>query len=134
MWISVDSFVNYFRGNMMETVNIFLIGAGTGVVLSIISMLIISAANAEQYPLGGFLPALWMVADLGVTSQLVAAGILMMGGMTGYYLVLTFWRERPESLKKGVPQQNNDPDDSPVKITTEHPTLTVSGKSLAEFL
>ena len=118
----------------METVNIFLIGAGTGVVLSIISMLIISAANAEQYPLGGFLPALWMVADLGVTSQLVAAGILMMGGMTGYYLLLTFWRERPESLKKGVPQQNNDPDDSPVEITTEHPTLTVSGKSLAEFL
>lgn len=118
----------------MATVNIFLIGAGTGVVLSIISMLIISAANAEQYPLGGFLPALWMVADLGVTSQLVAAGILMMGGMTGYYLVLTFWRERPESLKKGVPQQNDGPDDSPVEITTEHPTLTVSGKSLAEFL
>ena len=127
-------FINFFRGNMMATVNIFLIGAGTGAVLSIVSMLIISSAKAEQYPLGGFLPALWMVADLGVTSQLVAAGILMMGGMTGYYLVLTFWRERPESLKKGVPQQNNDPDDSPFKITTEHPTLTVSGKSLAEFL
>ena len=118
----------------MEIVNIFLIGAGTGVVLSIFSMLIISAENAEKYPLGGFLPALWMVADLGVTSQLVAAGILMMGGMTGYYLVLTFWRERPESLQKGVPQQNDGPDDSPVEITTEHPTVTVSGKSLAEFL
>ena len=118
----------------METVNIFLIGAGTGVVLSIISMLIISAANAEQYPLGGFLPALWMVADLGVTSQLVAAGILMMGGMTGYYLGLPFWRERPESLQKGVPQQTDGPDDSPAEITTEHHTLTVSGKSLAEFL
>ena len=119
---------------MITTLNIFLIGAGTGIVLSIISMLLIGTANAEQYPLGGFLPALWMVADLGVTSQLVAAGILMMGGMTGYYLLLTFWRERPESLKNGVPQQNNDPDDSPVEITTEHPTLTVSGKSLAEFL
>ena len=118
----------------METLNIFFIGAGTGVVLSIISMLIISAANADQYPLGGFLPALWMVADLGVTSQLVAAGILMMGGITGYYLLLTFWRERPESLQKVVPQQNDVPDESPVEITTEHPTLTVSGKSLAEFL
>ena len=118
----------------METVNIFLIGAGTGVVLSIISMLIISAVNAEQYPLGGFLPALWMVSDLGVTSQLVAAGILIMGGMTGYYLVLTIWSERPEFIKKGVSQQNDAPHDSPVKITTEHPTLTVSGKSLAEFL
>ena len=117
----------------MAIVNIFLIGAGTGVVLSIVSMLIIGAANAEQYPLGGFLPALWMVAALGVTSQLVADGILMMGGMTGYYLVLTFWSERPESLKKGVPQQNDGPDVSP-EITTEHPTLTVSGKSLAEFL
>ena len=119
---------------MMETVNIFLIGAGTGVVLSIISMLIISATNAEQYPLGGFLPALWMLADLGVTSQLVVAGILMMGGMTGYYLVLSFWRERPESLKKGVPQHNDGKNDLPVEITIEHPTVTVSGKSLAEFL
>jgi len=118
----------------METANIFLIGAGTGVVLSIISMLIISAAKAEQYPLGGFLPALWMVADLGVTSQLVVAGLLMMGGMTGYYLILTFWRERPESLRNGVPQQNDTPHGPPVEIITEHPTLTVSGKSLAEFL
>ena len=75
-----------------------------------------------------------MVADLGVTSQLVATGILMMGGMTGYYLVLAFWRERPESLKKVAPQQKDDPDHSPVEITTEHPSLTVSGKSLAEFL
>ena len=119
---------------MIATLNIFLIGAGTGAVLSIVSMLIISSAKAEQYPLGGFLPALWMVADLGVTSQLVAAGILMMGGITGYYMLLTLWRERPESLKKRVPQQNDDPDDSPVEITTEHPTVTVSGKSLAEFL
>ena len=118
----------------METVNIFIIGAGTGAVLSIISMIIISVANAQQYPVGGFLPALWMLADLGVTSQLVTAGILMMGGMTGYYMLLTFWKERPESLKKRVPQQNDDPDDSPVEITTEHPTVTVSGKSLAEFL
>jgi len=118
----------------METVNIFIIGAGTGAVLSIISMIIISVANAQQYPVGGFLPALWMLADLGVTSQLVTAGILMMGGMTGYYMLLTFWSERPEFLNKRFTQQNKDPDDSPVGITTEHPTLTVRGKSLAEFL
>ena len=118
----------------METFNIFLIGTGTGIVFSVISMLLINANNAEQYPVGGFLPALWMVAELGVDSKIVVAGILMMGGMTGYYLVLTFWRERAESLKKGVPQQNDDPDESLVEITTEHPTVTVSGKSLAEFL
>jgi len=40
----------------METFNIFLIGAGTGTVFSVISMLLINANNAEQYPVGGFLP------------------------------------------------------------------------------
>ena len=118
----------------METLNIFLIGAGTGAVLSIISMLVLSAANAEQYPLGGFLPALWMLTDLGVTSQLVVAGILMMGGMTGYFLMLTFYRERPKAFKNEIPKQNDDPPDSQVEIHAEHHSLTVSGKSLAEFL
>jgi len=55
----------------METFNIFLIGAGTGTVFSVISMLLINANNAEQYPVGGFLPALWMVAELGVDSKIV---------------------------------------------------------------
>jgi len=118
----------------METLNIFLIGTGTGAFLSIISMLIINVRNSEQYPLGGILPALWMVADLGVTSKLVVAGILVMGGMTGYYLILTFWRERQTNIKNTVQQQKNDPHDLEAETISEQSTLTVSGKSLAEFI
>jgi len=115
----------------METLNILLIGAGTGVVLAIVSMLLINAENSEQYPLGGFLPALWMVTDLGVDSRIMVAGILMMGGMTGFYLTLTFWKER---LKDNSAPATHSAHDSNAITDDEHQTITVSGKSLAEFL
>ena len=118
----------------METFNIFLIGAGTGAVFSVISMLLINANNAEQYPVGGFLPALWIVAELGVDSKIVVAGILMMGGMTGYFLILTIWKRRPEALIKTQPQKTHVSGDSKLETEDEHSTVTVSGKSLAEFL
>ena len=118
----------------METFNIFLIGAGTGTIFSVISMLLINANNAEQYPVGGFLPALWMVAELGVDSKIVVAGILMMGGMTGYFLILTIWKRRPEELIKTQPQETHVSSNSKLVIEDEHSTITVNGKSLAEFL
>ena len=118
----------------METLNILLIGAGTGAVLAIASMLLINASNSEQYPLGGFLPALWMVADLGVDSKVVVAGILMMGGMTGFYLILTFWKERPAVLRSNPAHATHTAHDVEAVTTDEHAAITVSGKSLAEFL
>ncbi|MEC9383980.1 MAG: hypothetical protein VYD06_05980 [SAR324 cluster bacterium] len=118
----------------METLNILLIGAGTGAILAIVSMLLINASNSEQYPLGGFLPALWMVADLGVDSKVVVAGILMMGGMTGFYLTLTFWKERPAVLRSNPALVTHTANDTEAVTTDEHTTITVNGKSLAEFL
>ena len=93
-----------------------------------------NANNAEQYPVGGFLPALWMVAELGVDSKIVVAGILMMGGMTGYFLILTIWKIRPEALIKTRPQETQVSGDAKLVAEDEHSTVTVSGKSLAEFL
>ena len=119
----------------METLNILLIGLGTGAVFSVISMLLINANNAEQYPVGGFLPALWMVAELGVDSKIVVAGILMMGGMTGYFLILTVWKIRPEELiKKQLKQESQFDSDEKTTVSKKHSTVTVRGKSLAEFL
>jgi|TARA_B110000881_G_C18447607_1_gene449347 hypothetical protein len=119
---------------MMETLNILLIGAGTGAILAIVSMILINASNSEHYPLGGFLPALWMVTDLGVDSKVVVAGILMMGGMTGFYLTLTFWKERPVALRSTLAQATHSAHDAEAETTDEHATITVQGKSLAEFL
>ena len=121
----------------MEVINILLIGASTGVIFAIISILIINTSNSEKYPIGGFLPALWMVADLGESSKLVAAGLLMMGGITGFYLMLAFRKLRFETLRNKFQIQ---PEEEQVKQVTEENiakgqgTITVKGKSLAEFL
>ena len=121
----------------MEAINILLIGASTGVIFAIISILIINTSNSERYPVGGFLPALWMVADLGESSKLVAAGLLMMGGITGFYLMLAFRKLRFETLRNKFQIQ---PEEKQVKQVTEENitegqgTITVKGKSLAEFL
>jgi hypothetical protein len=119
---------------MMEILYLLLIGAGTGAIFAIISMVLINASNSEKYPLGGFLPALWMVADLGVDSKVVVAGILMMGGMTGFYLTLTFWKERPTALRSNLAQATHSPDDAEAVTVQGNATITVSGKSLAQFL
>ena len=121
----------------MEVINILLIGASTGVLFAIISILIINTSNSERYPIGGFLPALWVVADLGESSKLVAAGLLMMGGITGFYLMLAFRKLRFETLRNKFQIQ---PEEKQVKQVTEETiaegqgTITVKGKSLAEFL
>ena len=121
----------------MEAINILLIGACTGVIFAIISILIINTSNSERYPIGGFLPALWVVADLGESSKLVAAGLLMMGGITGFYLMLAFRKLRFETLRNKFQIQ---PEEKQAKQVTEENiaegqgTITVKGKSLAEFL
>ena len=121
----------------MEAINILLIGASTGVIFAIISILIINTSNSERYPVGGFLPALWIVADLGESSKLLAAGLLMMGGITGFYLMLAFRKLRFETLRNKFQRQ---PEEKQVKQVTEENiaegqgTITVKGKSLAEFL
>ena len=118
----------------MEAINILLIGASTGVIFSIISILIINTSNSERYPVGGFLPALWMVADLGESSKLVAAGLLMMGGITGFYLMLAFRKLSFEALRNKFQIQPEKKQVAEEKNAEGQATITVKGKSLAEFL
>ena len=118
----------------MEAINILLIGAGTGVIFAIISILIINTSNSEKYPVGGFLPALWMVADLGESSKLVAAGLLMMGGITGFYLMLAIRKLKFDVLREKFQIQPEEKKVTEENIAKGHGTITVKGKSLAEFL
>ena len=113
----------------MEALSILLTGLGTGVLFAIISILIINTSNSEKYPIGGFLPALWMVADLGESSKIEAAGLLMMGGITGFYIMLGFRKLRVDTLNEKLKVQ---PDENQVSGGQE--TLIVKGKSLSEFL
>ena len=118
----------------MEAINILLIGASSGVIFAIISILIINTSNSERYPVGGFLPALWMVADLGESSKLVAAGLLMMGGITGFYLMLAFRKLRFKALRNKFQIQPEEKLVTEENIAEGHGTITVKGKSLAQFL
>ena len=58
----------------------------------------------------------------------------MMGGMSGFYLTLTFWKVRPESLNSSLHQGKDISENSKGIETDENSTITVSGKSLADFL
>ena len=119
---------------IMEAINILLIGASSGVIFAIISILIINTPNSEKYPVGGFLPALWMVADLGESSKLVAAGLLMMGGITGFYLMLSFRKIKFDALRNKFQIQPEEKQNTEENIGERQGTITVKGKSLAEFL
>ena len=118
----------------MEAVSILLTGLGTGVLCAIISILIINTSNSEKYPVGGFLPALWMLADLGESSKLLVAGLLIMGGITGFYLMLGFRKLKFEALKNKLKIQPDEKQVTTVNIAEGQSTVTVKGKSLAEFL
>ena len=118
----------------MEAINILLIGAGTGAIFAIISIIIINTSNSERYPIGGFLPALWMVADLGESSKLVAAGLLMMGGITGFYLMVAIRKLNFDTLKNKFQIMPEEKQITEENIAEKHGTITVKGKSLAEFL
>ena len=118
----------------MEAINILLLGASSGVIFAIISILIINTPNSEKYPVGGFLPALWIVADLGESSKLVAAGLLMMGGITGFYLMLSFRKLKFDALRNKFQIQPEEKQVTEDNIAEGQATITVKGKSLAEFI
>ena len=120
----------------MEIFLILAIGFGSGLLLSILSIALMNSVNAERFPLGGFLPALWVVADLGNTSQIVRAGCLVMGGLLGYYLILAMWRGIPKQLSEVLPDHapahHEDPDDS--VSTDKGKEEIIRSQHLADFL
>ena len=119
----------------MEIFQIIGIGFGSGMLLSILSIAFFNSSNAEKFPLGGFLPALWLVRDLGGSSQLVEGGMLLMGGMLGYYLILSMWRGMPNKLSEMmlVSEDVDYPGETKVSVKSEEETI-IRGKPLADFL
>ena len=118
----------------MEAINILLIGSSTGAIFAIISILIINTSNSERYPVGGFLPALWMVADLGESSKLEVASLLIMGGITGFYIMISLRKLKFEAFRNKLQFRSDEKHESEANITKKHETITVKGKSLAKFL
>jgi hypothetical protein len=63
--------------------------------------------------------------DLGVGTQVVAAGLLLMSGLFGYYLMIFIWRGRPKLFALAQGHEESAP-------ATRVETIT--GKTLADFL
>ena len=121
----------------METFDIFFIffmGTITGVFFSFVSMIIINADNSEKYPVGGFFPALLMFIDFPVESQIIVSGLLIMGGLTGFYISLSFWKEGAANIKLNVKDEKTDFFDSKAQTSKIEKVITVEGKSLKQFL
>ena len=117
----------------MEILQIIAIGFGSGMLLSVLSIAFFNSSNPEKFPLGGFLPALWLVSDLGGSSQLVEGGLLMMGGMLGYYLILAMWRGRPKSFSGIIPESSTH-EPAPERVEESTEGKVIQGKPLADFL
>ena len=77
----------------MVYAGIFLVGAIAGVGGAKIMLVLTSSENARNYPLGGLAPAILIVFDLGQTSAILGAGILVLGGLFGYYLLVAMWEK-----------------------------------------
>ena len=80
------------------------------------------------------MPALWMVTDLGETSKIEAGGLLMMGGIAGFYIMLAFRKLRFEAFRNKLQLQSVEKDANKENLSDSQGTITVKGKSLAEFL
>ncbi|MBF0288502.1 MAG: hypothetical protein HQM14_11855 [SAR324 cluster bacterium] len=82
----------------MTYAGMLLIGAIIGIACAkIMVMFITDTANAEMYPVGGFIPAGMIVFDLGQNSAILGAGVLVMGGLFGYYLLIAIWKRYVQS-------------------------------------
>lgn len=112
----------------MEILSTLLIGTGTGLVLGVLGMILFTSDKADEYPSLGLLPTGLMVMDLGVGSQVVAAGLLLMSGLFGYYLMIFLWRGRPKLL--ALAQGHGSAHEPSPAASTE----TTTGKTLADFL
>ncbi|MBF0277716.1 MAG: hypothetical protein HQM13_08000 [SAR324 cluster bacterium] len=75
----------------MVYAGIFLIGAIGGLACAKIMLFLTTSENARNYPLGGFAPAVLIIFDLGQNSAVLGGGILAMGGLFGYYLLVSVW-------------------------------------------
>ena len=119
----------------MEIFQIITIGFGSGLLLSVLSIAFFNSSNAEKFPLGGFLPALWLVSDLGGSSQLAEAGMLVMGGMLGYYMILSMWRGMPNRFSENLPQDQDAGHPIAAIVSKQAAEESIiSGKPLADYL
>ena len=79
----------------MAFLQILILAATLGLFIGALTLLLAGCEQAERYPGLAIIPGALVGLDLGLTSQWGEFSLLLIGGLTGYFLMLGFWRDRP---------------------------------------
>ena len=79
----------------MAFIQILILAAILGLFIGAFTLLLAGCERAERYPGLAIIPGALVGLDLGLTSQWGEFSLLLIGGLTGYFLMLGFWRDRP---------------------------------------
>ena len=80
----------------MAFLQILILAATLGLFIGAFTLLMAGCERAELYPGLAIIPGALVGLDLGLTSQWGEFSLLLIGGLTGYFLILGFWRDRPK--------------------------------------
>ena len=110
----------------MAFLQILILATILGFLIGAFTILLAGSQRAERYPGLAIIPGALVGLDLGLTSQWGEFSLLVIGGLTGYFLMLGFWRDRP-SVDGLLPQSNHFP--LPATPTVSQSTKATDAKS-----
>ena len=110
----------------MAFLQILILATILGLLIGAFSLLLVGSQRAERYPGLAIIPGALVGFDLGLTSQWGEFSLLVIGGLTGYFLMLCLWRDRP-SVQGLLPQSSHLP--SPATPTVSQSTTATDAKS-----
>ena len=108
----------------MAFLQILIMATILGLFIGAFTLLLAGGERALRFPGFAIIPGALVGIDLGLTSQWGEFSLLVIGGLTGYFLMLGIWRDRP--TVQGLLALNNQ------SSNKDEPTLgdsTTDGKS-----
>jgi hypothetical protein len=79
----------------MAFLQILILATILGLFIGAFTLLLAGSERAERFPGFAIIPGALVGLDLGLSSQWGEFSLLVIGGLTGYFLMLCFWRDRP---------------------------------------
>ena len=110
----------------MAFLQILILATILGFLIGAFTILLAGSQRAERYPGLAIIPGALVGLDLGLTSQWGEFSLLVIGGLTGYFLMLGLWRDR-SSVQGWLPQGNHLP--SPSTPAVSQSTSATDAKS-----
>ena len=109
----------------MAFLQILIMAAILGLFIGAFTLVLAGSESAERYPGLAIIPGTLVGLDLGLTSQWGEFSLLVIGGLTGYFLMLSFWRDRPAI--QGLLPLNNQSANSGNTVLSDS-TSAIDGK------